>query len=67
MQPPSDLEKLLAKKYAEQLGDLTTTALVQSEARNVLNKDLDALGLFNQAMLMVQRRWHTASASSALA
>jgi hypothetical protein len=62
MKAPNDLEKLLAKKYAEQLSsstDLAKLESVRSEARNVLNQNLDALGFFNHAMLVVKKQFHT--------
>jgi len=67
MKPPNDLEKLLAKKYAEQLSrsnDLGKLESVRSEARNVLNQNLDALGFFNHAMLVVKKQFHTPIQSS---
>lgn len=49
-----DLEKYLGSKYAKELNKLGDLSPVYEESRNIINQDLNGMGLFNQAMLAVQ-------------
>ena len=48
-----DLEKYLGSKYAKELNNLGDLNPIYEESRNILNQDLNGMGLFNQAMLAV--------------
>lgn len=49
-----DLEKYLGNKYAQDLNKLGDLNPIYEESRNIINQDLNGIGLFNQAMLAVK-------------